>query len=67
MQWHYTLWSSEQELGHITDETYKRWYFPNAFAAADGKHIHPKESGSEFFECKGFYSVVSLPLVDYNY
>ena len=34
-----------------------RW--DNAFSAADGKRIalfHPKESGSEFYEYKGFYS-----------
>ena len=57
-------------MGNIEDETYKRWYFPNAFAAADEIHIalfHPKESSSEFYGYKGFYSVVSLPLVDYDY
>ena len=57
-------------MGNIADEIYKQWYFPNTFAAADGKDIalfYPRESGSELYEYKGFYSVVSLPLVDYDY
>ena len=35
------------------DKTFDRWHFPNAFAAADEKHValfHPNGSGSEFVE-----------------
>ena len=62
--------STTEEWESIAEETYNRWYFPKAFAAADGKHIalfHPRGSGSEFYNYKGFYSVVLLALVDYDY
>lgn len=48
----------------------EKWQFPNAFAAADGKHISkycPNNTKSEFFNYKGFYSVVLLALIDYDY
>ena len=59
--------SSVEEWETVADKTFDRWHFPNA---ADGKHIalfHPNESGSEFYSYKGFYSVVLLTLVDYDY
>ena len=62
--------STEQEWEFIADETFKRWNFPNAFAVADGKHIvlfHPEGSGSEYYNYKGFYSLVLLAFVDYDY
>ena len=62
--------STEHEWEFISDETFKRWNFPNAFAAADGKHIalfHPDGSGSEYYNYKGFYSLVLLAFVDYDY
>ena len=50
--------------------TYKRWHFPNAFAAVDGKHItlfHPRQKGSKYYNYNGPYSVVLLALVYYDY
>ena len=62
--------TNEEEWNSIIDMTKERWQFPNCFAAADGKHVGfkcPSSSGSEFYNYKGFYSVVLLAFVDYNY
>ena len=62
--------STTEERESIAEEIYNRWHFPNVFKAADGKHIallHPLGSGSEFYNYKGFYSVILLALVDYDY
>ena len=61
---------SPQEWKAIADEGYRRWNFPNCFGAADGKQIailKPKHSGSDIYNYKGFYSVVLLAFVDYDY
>lgn len=62
--------TSKEQWLDIAKQTQDRWQFPNCFGAADGKHImiiHPKNSGSEFYNYKGFFSIVLLALVDYNY
>lgn len=62
--------STQTEWLELADRTYDRWQFPNAYAAADGKHIallHPSHSGSEFYNYKGFFSIVLMALVDYDY
>ena len=46
------LSSSSQERKAIADEGYRRWNFPNCF---------------DFYNYKGFYSVVLLTFVDYDY
>lgn len=62
--------TSQQEWLQISNRTFERWQFPNAFAAADGKHIQliqPAKSGAEFYNYKGTFSIVLLALADYDY
>ena len=65
-----TIPKTENEWKSLSDATMERWQFPNAFGAMDGKHIglfHPHDSGSEYYNYKGFYSLVMLALVDFDY
>ena len=59
-----------EEWEIVEHETRRLWQFPNCIGAADGKHIaiiHPYNSGSEFYNYKGFFSIVLLAIVDYDY
>ena len=61
---------SEEEWVALIENTSSQWQFPNAWGAADGKHIqllHPSTSGSAFYNYKGFHSIVLMAVVDYNY
>ena len=61
--------SDKEEWQKIIDQNNSRWRFPNFYAAADGKHVGiicPSHSGSEFYNYKGFYSIVLLAFVDYD-
>ncbi|XP_065069754.1 uncharacterized protein LOC135694802 [Rhopilema esculentum] len=62
--------ASQEEWLDLAKDAEERWQFPNSFADADGKHIsiyHPHCSGATFYNYKGFYSIVLLAFVDYNY
>jgi hypothetical protein len=52
------------------DEFYEKTNFPKSIGAIDGKHIRmwkPKESGSQFFIYKNFFSVVLMAMADAAY
>jgi len=54
----------------ISTEWEEKWNFPHCIGAMDGKHIItqcPINSGSEYINYKGTFSVVLMALVDANY
>ncbi|CAK1591755.1 unnamed protein product [Parnassius mnemosyne] len=74
------IWNTLQPeyMPSPTEETWKQsekgyretWNFPNCVGSIDGKHVSikcPKNSGSEYFCYKKFFSVVLLAIVDLCY
>ncbi|XP_072142081.1 uncharacterized protein [Dermacentor andersoni] len=61
---------SKDEWEAIRKNFDSKWNFPNAVGCIDGKHFAitcPDGSGSEFYNYKGFYSLIMLALADANY
>ena len=62
--------TTEQRWRDLADQWYQRWNFPHTVGAIDGKHVAckaPRNSGSEFYNYKGFYSVILFAMVDADY
>ena len=67
---YFSMPRTQEEWHALVDLTYSKWQFPNAFAAADGKHIaiyYAANSGAIFYDYKGFFSIVLLAFVDHDY
>ena len=67
---HFNCPKSSDEWLAISKMFEDRWQLPNCIGAADGKHVrilHPKHSGSEFYNYKGYYSIVLMAVVDADY
>lgn len=59
-----TMWKK------IADRFYENCYFPNCVGAIEGKHVAlkaPYNCGSEYYNYKGFHSIVLLASVDADY
>ena len=54
----------------VSDKFSKRWNLDHVLAALDGKHVAikcPPNEGSNYFNYKGFHSIILLALVDAEY
>nr|XP_023011702.1 protein ANTAGONIST OF LIKE HETEROCHROMATIN PROTEIN 1-like [Leptinotarsa decemlineata] len=61
---------TESTFSSIAEQFYTTWKFPNCVGAIDGKHIRnicPAKSGSFYFNCKKYFSIVLQSLVDARY
>lgn len=59
-----------QEWNKIAGEYFSHWQFPMCIGAIDGKRIlleKPANSGSEFYDYKGHFSIILLAVVDADY
>ncbi len=62
--------TTDQEWRRISDQFSRRWQFHHCLGALDGKHIAiqcPRKAGSEFYNYKGFHSIILMALVDGDY
>lgn len=61
---------TEEGWRQIADSWYQKWNFPHTIGAIDGKHVAckaPPRSGSDYYNYKGFFSIILFAMVDAEY
>ncbi|KAF8777947.1 putative nuclease HARBI1 like protein [Argiope bruennichi] len=62
--------STTEEWAAIKQGFLNAWNFPNCHGALDGKHVliqSPPNCGSQFFNYKGFHSIILLAVASWDY
>ena len=65
-----TVPTTQQGWRQIAEKSGTRWNFHHTIGAIDGKHIAikaPRNSGTLYHNYKGFFSIISLALIDADY
>jgi len=62
--------NTEAGWRQLADDWMRRWNFPHTIGAIDGKHVAckaPPDSGSEYYNYKGFFSIILFAMVTSDY
>jgi len=66
----YIKFPSDDDLNHVVDEFKTKWGVLQCFGVIDGCHIPicaPREQRTDYYNRKGWYSMIVQGLVDANY